>query len=164
VLRSFWILILHLSSFFCFPFLPFPSSSFSKILSPPYSSLTHTLTHTPTFTHTHMYVCMCTHTLFFWWDWGLDSRVHACKAGTLSLEPQLLSILLWLFWRWGLANFLSQAGLEPWSSWSQSPKWLKLQTWATSTWLNIYLMLAFWLLGSLLDIGDLNDERDHLRP
>jgi hypothetical protein len=21
--------------------------------------------------------------LFFWWDWGLNSEFHACKAGTL---------------------------------------------------------------------------------
>jgi hypothetical protein len=37
--------------------------------------------------------------LFFWWDWGLNSGLHACKGGTLLLEPHLQSILLWLFWR-----------------------------------------------------------------
>jgi hypothetical protein len=31
----------------------------------------------------------------------LNSGLHACKAGTLPLEPHLQSILLWLFWRWG---------------------------------------------------------------
>jgi hypothetical protein len=28
---------------------------------------------------------------FFLWDWGLNSGVHACKAGILLLEPQLQS-------------------------------------------------------------------------
>jgi hypothetical protein len=30
----------------------------------------------------------------------------ACKAGDLLLEPHLQSILLWLFWRWVLKNYL----------------------------------------------------------
>jgi hypothetical protein len=34
---------------------------------------------------------------FFWWDWGFNSGLCAYKAGSLSLEPQLQSILLWLF-------------------------------------------------------------------
>jgi hypothetical protein len=38
-------------------------------------------------------------------DWGLN-QLSAHKAGTLLLEPHLQSILLWLFWRWGLANSL----------------------------------------------------------
>jgi hypothetical protein len=25
----------------------------------------------------------------FWWDWGLNSVLCTCKAGTLPLEPQL---------------------------------------------------------------------------
>jgi hypothetical protein len=36
---------------------------------------------------------------FFLWDWSLNSGLHACKVHTLLLEPHLLSILLWLFWR-----------------------------------------------------------------
>jgi hypothetical protein len=40
-------------------------------------------------------VCVCVS------DWGLNSRLHACKVSTLLLEPHLQSILLWLFWRWG---------------------------------------------------------------
>jgi hypothetical protein len=30
-------------------------------------------------------------------DWGLNSELHVCKAGTLLLELHLQSILLWLF-------------------------------------------------------------------
>jgi hypothetical protein len=37
---------------------------------------------------------------------GLNSGLHVCKAGALLLEPHLQSILLWLFWRWDLANYL----------------------------------------------------------
>jgi hypothetical protein len=33
----------------------------------------------------------------FWWEWGLNSGLCACKAGTLLLEPHLQSTLLWLF-------------------------------------------------------------------
>jgi hypothetical protein len=44
-------------------------------------------------------------------DWGLISGLCACKAdageaGNLPLEPHLQSILLWLFWRQGLKNYL----------------------------------------------------------
>jgi hypothetical protein len=35
-------------------------------------------------------------------DWGLNLGLCTCKAGALLLEPHLQSILLWLFWRWGL--------------------------------------------------------------
>jgi hypothetical protein len=35
--------------------------------------------------------------LFSWWDWGLNSQLHTCKAGALLLKPHLQSILLWLF-------------------------------------------------------------------
>jgi hypothetical protein len=33
-------------------------------------------------------------------------RASHLKAGTLQLEPHLQSFLLWLFWRWGLSNYL----------------------------------------------------------
>jgi hypothetical protein len=33
-------------------------------------------------------------------DWSLNSGLCTCKVGTVLLEPDLLSILLWLFWRW----------------------------------------------------------------
>jgi hypothetical protein len=42
------------------------------------------------------------------WDWGLNSRLCNCKAGAVLLEPCLQSFLLWLFWRWGLRNYLSK--------------------------------------------------------
>jgi hypothetical protein len=37
---------------------------------------------------------------------GLNSMLQACKTGAVLLEPHLQSILLWLFWRWGLLNYL----------------------------------------------------------
>jgi hypothetical protein len=40
------------------------------------------------------------------WDWGLNSGLPTCKAGSPSLEPGLQFISLWLFWRWGLTNYL----------------------------------------------------------
>jgi hypothetical protein len=43
----------------------------------------------------------------FWWVWSLHSGLHDCKASILLFEPHLLSISLWLFWRWGLINYLS---------------------------------------------------------
>jgi hypothetical protein len=44
----------------------------------------------------YLFICL------FWWDWGLKTGLWACKAGTLLIEPHLLSILPWLFWKWGL--------------------------------------------------------------
>jgi hypothetical protein len=37
---------------------------------------------------------------FNFWDRGLYSGLHTCKAGTLRLEAYRQYILLWLFWRW----------------------------------------------------------------
>jgi hypothetical protein len=39
-------------------------------------------------------------------DWSVNSRLCPCKVGASPLEPLLRSILLWLFWRWGLTNYL----------------------------------------------------------
>jgi hypothetical protein len=50
--------------------------------------------------------------IFFWWDWGLNSRLHTCKACFLPLEPQLQFVLLWLFCRWGLLNYLPGLALN----------------------------------------------------
>jgi hypothetical protein len=36
----------------------------------------------------------------------LNSGLYAYKAGAIQLKPHLQSILLWLFWTWGLANYL----------------------------------------------------------
>jgi hypothetical protein len=47
-----------------------------------------------------------------WGDWDLNSGLHTCKAGTLLLKPHLQSILLWLFWRWGLAIYLHGLALN----------------------------------------------------
>jgi hypothetical protein len=50
--------------------------------------------------------------VLFWWGWGLNSGLCGCKAGALLLEPHLQSILLWLFWRWGLLNYLPRLALN----------------------------------------------------
>jgi hypothetical protein len=56
---------------------------------------------------------LCLFIYLFSWDWGLSSRLCAYKAGALSLETHLQSILLWLFWRWGSRELFAQADLEP---------------------------------------------------
>jgi hypothetical protein len=43
---------------------------------------------------------------FFGRTWALNSRLHTCIAGALLLDPHFQSTLLWLFWRWGLGNYL----------------------------------------------------------
>jgi hypothetical protein len=43
-------------------------------------------------------------TYFCLQDWGLNSKLHTLKVGTLLSEPHLPSILLWIFCRWGLVN------------------------------------------------------------
>jgi hypothetical protein len=43
------------------------------------------------------FFCVC--------EMGLDSGLHTCKAGILSLEPHLQYILLMLFWIWGLTKY-----------------------------------------------------------
>jgi hypothetical protein len=50
---------------------------------------------------------------FFWWEWGLNSGIHACKAGALPLKSHIQFILLRLFWRWGgLSNYLPRLALN----------------------------------------------------
>jgi hypothetical protein len=46
------------------------------------------------------------------WVMGLNSGLHTCKAATLTLEPHLQSILLWLFLRWGSHELFVLAGLK----------------------------------------------------
>jgi hypothetical protein len=43
---------------------------------------------------------------FFLGELGLNSGLNACKTDALLLEPHLQAILLWLFGRWGLTNYL----------------------------------------------------------
>jgi hypothetical protein len=45
---------------------------------------------------------------FFFVGLGFEFRVCACKAGALPLEAHFRFIVLWLFWRWGLANDLPE--------------------------------------------------------
>jgi hypothetical protein len=59
---------------------------------------------------------------FFWWYRGLSSGLHIYKASILPLKPQLQSILLWLFSRWGSCKLFAWAGLELWFSWSEPPE------------------------------------------
>jgi hypothetical protein len=42
----------------------------------------------------------------------LNSGFHICKASILLLEPHLQSVLLWLFRRWGLSNYLPRLALN----------------------------------------------------
>jgi hypothetical protein len=61
-----------------------------------------------------LYPCPLKHILlshffyFGWWgdDSGLNSRYHSCIAGALHLEIYLQSALPWVFWKWGLPNYL----------------------------------------------------------
>jgi hypothetical protein len=48
--------------------------------------------------------CILKVLLMFLVELGLDSGLHTCKAGTLLLEPHLQFILLWLVWKWSLAD------------------------------------------------------------
>jgi hypothetical protein len=59
----------------------------------------------------------------------LNSGLHACKAGALLLEPRLQSILLWLFWSWGLVNYLPGLAIPP-SSDSQVTRITSMHHWS----------------------------------
>jgi hypothetical protein len=82
----------------------------------------------------------------FWWDWGLSSPLCTCKSRHSTAEQHLQSILLCLFWRWRPHKLFVRVGLQPPSSWSQPPKWLELQAWATNAWL-ICFLFCFVFLG-----------------
>jgi hypothetical protein len=45
-------------------------------------------------------VCVCVRLEF-------ELRLHPCKTGALPLEPHLQSILIGLFWRWGVSGTIS---------------------------------------------------------
>jgi hypothetical protein len=45
--------------------------------------------------------------LFCFGGMGFELRASHCKESALSLKPHLQSILLWLFWRLDLVNYLS---------------------------------------------------------
>jgi hypothetical protein len=51
------------------------------------------------FSDDYEWMC-CSVGFFIWWDWGLNSGLHTCKANTLSLDLHLQSNLFWLFWTW----------------------------------------------------------------
>jgi cellulose synthase/poly-beta-1,6-N-acetylglucosamine synthase-like glycosyltransferase len=49
---------------------------------------------------------------FFLMELGVKLTALCLQADALSLEPCLQSILLWLFWRWGLQNYLPGLALN----------------------------------------------------
>jgi hypothetical protein len=66
-------------------------------------------------TATNQYFLLPALLVFFFLVGHLNIGLHAYKAGTLLLEPHFQSILLWLFWRWGLVNYLPRlaSNLDP---------------------------------------------------
>jgi hypothetical protein len=50
---------------------------------------------------------------FFWWDWGLNSGLHACNVGILPIEPYLQSIFALVIWEKGCYKLFAQVGLKP---------------------------------------------------
>jgi hypothetical protein len=44
--------------------------------------------------------------LFYLSEWGLNSGLCGCKSEALTFEYHLQPIFLWLFWIWGLTNYL----------------------------------------------------------
>jgi hypothetical protein len=51
-----------------------------------------------------LFLCVC--------DWGLNSELHTCKAGTLLLEPQLQSIFALVILEMGSHELFAQTNLE----------------------------------------------------
>jgi hypothetical protein len=45
-------------------------------------------------------------------DWVMNSGLCACKADTVTFQPKLQSILLWLFWKWGSHELFAEAGIK----------------------------------------------------
>jgi hypothetical protein len=50
--------------------------------------------------------------MYLLWDWGLNARLHACKAGVLPLEPHLRFISFWLFLEMVSHDLFAWAGLK----------------------------------------------------
>jgi hypothetical protein len=91
---------------------------------------------------------------FFWWGWCLNPGLHTCRCSTTWNTPPVHFALVIL--ETESHKLFPWAGLEPLSSWSQAPKWLQLQVWATSTQLylsiyhlsiypSIYLYISVWM-------------------
>jgi hypothetical protein len=76
--------------------------------------------------------CSCLFPCYLFYFCGLrfELIVLHLQSSAQPLEPYLQSILLWLFWKWGVINNFSR-----WfwlSSWFQFPQYLGLQGGATS--------------------------------
>jgi hypothetical protein len=88
----------------------YPDQSWSLPVSPYSPSLSLLFLHLPL----RSYFILFSFFLFFLlWDWGLNSGLCTCKAGSLLLEPHFQSILLcfFFFWRWGISRLFAWAGL-----------------------------------------------------
>jgi hypothetical protein len=66
-------------------------------------------------------------------DWGLNSRLCPCQAGTPLLEPHHQPVFALVMLEMGSSKLFAGTGLEPRSSWSHLPKQQGLQGWDTST-------------------------------
>jgi hypothetical protein len=64
------------------------------------------------------------------------------KTGTLLLEPHILSILVWLFWRWGFHEVFAQVGLELPSSQPQSSNQLDVSHWHPAYYHKFYMYVC----------------------
>jgi hypothetical protein len=48
----------------------------------------------------------------FWWEWGLNSGLHGCKAGVLPLESHLQSVFVLGILEMGFQELFAWAGLQ----------------------------------------------------
>jgi hypothetical protein len=53
------------------------------------------------------------HFFFFWWNWGLNSGLHSCKAGALLLSHSSSPFCSGYFGDGVSPELLAQAGLKP---------------------------------------------------
>jgi hypothetical protein len=97
--------------------------------------------------------------LFIWWDWGLNSGFHACKAGSPVLKPHLQSILLWLFWRWALENYFPGLASN-WDPLISASQVLRIIGWVTGPqlrcgfyWLNSEACFTIYNIGFKINNG-----------
>jgi hypothetical protein len=70
--------------------------------------------HSPLFSHLYAWKICASEYMFVFGGTGVCNQDFAlAKQGSLPLEPHLQSILLCLFWRWGLMNYLPGLTLNP---------------------------------------------------
>jgi hypothetical protein len=71
---------------------------------------------------------------------SLNSRPHACQAGTLLHEPLLEPFFVLVFFKIEAHKLFPWAGFAQQSSWSLPHEWLGLQVWVTSAWLGYFFV------------------------